>query len=197
MKTIDESQEVSQGLQFDLENGQKNVSKLYAELQERGLLASFGSVKPGGEPIPEKPLLAADLPGLIGVDQSALTPGGTSVAWLVAGSFICAFEATSSVAMGQDPLTTALPLTLGLAAADRLFFRGAFFESALRALFPVYREKVVRHEAAHFLCAYLLGCPVESCIMNAWDASRDSRFAGAAGTLFFDPVLTARCVLGS
>jgi hypothetical protein len=49
---------------------------------------------------------------------------------------------------------------------------------------------VVRHEAGHFLTAYLLGCPIESCVLSAWQASSDPRFIGAAGTLFFDPELT-------
>ena len=26
---------------------------------------------------------------------------------------------------------------------------------------PRYREKVIRHEAGHFLLAYLLGCPIQ------------------------------------
>ena len=40
------------------------------------------------------------------------------------------------------------------------------------------------------MAAYLLGCPVEGCVLSAWAASRDPRFVGAAGTLFFDPELT-------
>jgi hypothetical protein len=38
--------------------------------------------------------------------------------------------------------------------------------------------KVVRHEAAHFLIAYLLGCPIEACYLNAREALKDARLSG-------------------
>ena len=45
------------------------------------------------------------------------------------------------------------------------------------------------HEAGHFLIAYLLGLPVEACLLDVWAAARDGRFKGAAGTVFLDPGL--------
>lgn len=46
---------------------------------------------------------------------------------------------------------------LGAFALDQAFLRGAVFESAYRLVLPQYREKIVRHEAGHFLLAYILG----------------------------------------
>ena len=39
-------------------------------------------------------------------------------------------------------------------------------------LFPQYKKKVVRHEAGHFLLAYLLGIPVRGCITSAREAQK-------------------------
>ena len=35
----------------------------------------------------------------------------------------------------------------------------------------------------------LLGMPLQACLLNPWAALQDGRFAGAAGTVFFDPAL--------
>lgn len=49
--------------------GQEAVSSLYTELASRGLLRGFGAVGAGDEPFPKRPLVAADLPKLIGLEQ--------------------------------------------------------------------------------------------------------------------------------
>ncbi len=58
---------------------------------------------------------------------------------------------------------------------------GAIFESATRLLFPAYKQKVIQHEAGHFLLAYLLGCPIQGYFLSAWDAST-AGIRGQAGT---------------
>lgn len=45
------------------------------------------------------------------------------------------------------------------------------------------------------LLAYLIGCPVEGCVLSSWGALQDARFGGkrttvSAGTSFFDPDLS-------
>lgn len=54
----------------------------------------------------------------------------------------------------------------GLFLADRVVVGGAVAETCIRALVPGYRERIVRHEAGHFLVAYLLGCPVQGCLLD-------------------------------
>jgi len=49
--------------------GQEAVSSLYHILATRGLLRGFGAVAAGDEPFPNRPLVAADLPNLIGLEQ--------------------------------------------------------------------------------------------------------------------------------
>lgn len=178
--------------------GQEAVSRLYRELAARGLLQGFGAVGAGDEPLPNRRVIvAADLPALVGLEQAALTPGRAGTNWLAAGAVLCAAQFAFGEAAGlADPAFNVLPATLLLGAADRALFKGAVFETVLRAAFPEYKTKVVRHEAGHFLAAYLLGCPVESCVLSAWQATQDARFVGAAGTLFFDPELTRGAAKG-
>jgi hypothetical protein len=66
-------------------------------------------------------------------------------------------------------------------------------ESIVKFFSPGMQQKIVRHEAGHFLSAYLLGLPVEGCVLSAWAALQDARFDKrqvTAGTSFFDPELS-------
>ncbi|CAM9136694.1 unnamed protein product [Discosporangium mesarthrocarpum] len=51
---------------------------------------------------------------------------------------------------------------------------------------PEYKEKVVKHEAGHFLLAYLLGCPVQGCLLDPFEISKIANSA-QGGTIFADP----------
>eukprot|EP00569_Conticribra_weissflogii_P007527 CAMPEP_0171351056 /NCGR_PEP_ID=MMETSP0878-20121228/37987_1 /TAXON_ID=67004 /ORGANISM="Thalassiosira weissflogii, Strain CCMP1336" /LENGTH=454 /DNA_ID=CAMNT_0011856187 /DNA_START=156 /DNA_END=1517 /DNA_ORIENTATION=- len=86
--------------------------------------------------------------------------------------------------------------TLLLALADQLLVSGAVFETILRIALPELKTRITKHEAGHFLVAYLLGCPVEGVVLSTWAAMRDGRFGGrsssfgtgavSAGTSYYD-----------
>lgn len=44
---------------------------------------------------------------------------------------------------------------------------------------------MIKHEAGHFLLAYLMGCPIQGFFLSAWDAAK-AGIRGQAGTVFFD-----------
>lgn len=48
---------------------------------------------------------------------------------------------------------------------------------------PEERDRVVTHEAGHFLVAYLLNIPIESYTLTAWEAFRKG-YAGKGGVVF-------------
>jgi hypothetical protein len=48
---------------------------------------------------------------------------------------------------------------------------------AIAQRWPPYRQRIVHHEAGHFLVAYLLDLPIESYSLSAWEAMRHSNNA--------------------
>lgn len=84
----------------------------------------------------------------------------------------------------------ALLATGGAFLVDQVVLRGAIFEGLYRGLFPAYREKVLKHEAGHFLAAYLHGLAVRGYVLSAGEALR-AGIPGQAGTLFEDEELFA------
>lgn len=123
----------------------------------------------------------------------SLTPQPTNTLLLAGGAFALT-EAIFSVTSGVN-LNFLILFTLFLAFLDKLLVNGAVFESITQFAMPEYKRKILRHEAGHFLAAYLLGCPVEGCVLSSWAALSDSRFGGrsttvSAGTSFFDPSLS-------
>mmetsp|Transcript_18187 Transcript_18187/g.32938 ORF Transcript_18187/g.32938 Transcript_18187/m.32938 type:complete len:552 (+) Transcript_18187:550-2205(+) len=78
--------------------------------------------------------------------------------------------------------------TLLLAFMDQVLVSGAVSDTALRLVQPELTSRITKHEAGHFLCAYLLGCPVEGVVLSTRAALADGRFGGAisAGTSYYD-----------
>ena len=90
--------------------------------------------------------------------------------------------------MGWD-LNVLFFVTLTVSIADRVLLNGAISESVAKAISPETQSKILRHEAGHFLCAYLLGLPIEGVVLSAFAALQDARFGPrgvSAGTSFFD-----------
>jgi len=123
----------------------------------------------------------------------SLTPKPTNNL-LIAGVALAVLEGFVSLYTGID-FNFLIFATLFFGILDRFIVNGAVFETIMRMLMPEYTKKILRHEAGHFLCAYLLGCPVEGCVLSSWAALQDARFGGrstsvSAGTSFFDPELS-------
>lgn len=118
-----------------------------------------------------------------------LTPRPSNVL-LYGGAFLAVVEGIVSLATDVN-FNFLVSCTLLLAVIDQLLVSGAFSDTALRLLQPGTTARIARHEAGHFLAAYLLGCPVEGVVLSTWEALRDSRFGGrasavSAGTSYFD-----------
>ncbi len=170
------------------------MTTMYQTLKAKGVLNVFGAASDGKFPAQgSKVITPTLLEQITDLSMVSLTPQPTNTL-LVAGAAFAFFEGVFSIYTGVD-LNFLILLTLVLAFLDKLLVNGAVFESIIRLAMPEYSRKILRHEAGHFLCAYLLGCPVEGCVLNSWAALADARFGGrrttvSAGTSFFDPALS-------
>jgi hypothetical protein len=90
------------------------------------------------------------------------------------------------------PAGTTLVL-LGLATVDTLGWQGkgmTLLLDSVARLSPTHRQRVVHHEAGHFLTAYFLGIPIKSYTLNAWEAFRQGQ-PGFGGVAFDTQALEA------
>jgi hypothetical protein len=167
-----------------------DMTDMYRTLRDQQHLRLFGAVDgplAGGS----HQVTPTMLETITNLSIKALTPQPTPTL-LIAGVALALLEGVVSAALGWNFNALVLS-TCVLALLDRLLCNGAVSESFLKVFSPGISEKIVRHEAGHFLCAYLLGCPVEGCVLSAWAALSDARFDGrsvSAGTSFFDPSLS-------
>ena len=181
------------------EREQDELKAVYDALRARGALRAFGSIEGTGLlPAPSlREVTPEDQLRLTGLPTSAFAPPrGNSRFDVIAGASSALLLTGASWQLGLDPkvgFTAAGALLL----ADRLLLRGAAVESATRTIRPGYARTVREHEAGHFLAAYLMGCPIEACLLDVLAAAADRRFAGAAGVVFFDPALGRAMARGS
>lgn len=81
---------------------------------------------------------------------------------------------------------------LGLATLDQFGFQGIggnLIIDGLAQRSPEYRQRVLHHEAGHFLVAHQLGIPVQAYSLTAWEALKQGQ-PGQAGVAFADPLQT-------
>eukprot|EP00518_Triparma_eleuthera_P012318 CAMPEP_0182466676 /NCGR_PEP_ID=MMETSP1319-20130603/12505_1 /TAXON_ID=172717 /ORGANISM="Bolidomonas pacifica, Strain RCC208" /LENGTH=341 /DNA_ID=CAMNT_0024666703 /DNA_START=175 /DNA_END=1197 /DNA_ORIENTATION=- len=181
------------------DSSRKRMTKAYAALRSLGVVRKYGAVASAAVPAPDGSAFftVEDMEGRLGLSMSSLTPRSSETfdPYFAAGIALAVLETYVSLVCHVPAvslfLLTAVPLTL-----DRFLLNGAVGEAILRRLDPGQREKVVRHEAGHFLVSYLLGCPVEGVVLSSLEAFSDGRFGGlaggvAAGTSFFDDRLSA------
>jgi len=105
---------------------------------------------------------------------------------------ISIFVVTMSSLVGPlfhlSPVVPALSvaIALGLAAVDRFAWQGTggtLVVDWFARLSPAHRDRVIHHEAGHFLVAYLLNIPITGYALSAWEAFRQGQ-AGQGGVTF-------------
>ena len=185
-----------------LRSEEDRLARCYEALRARGLASRYGVGITRPWPVTRRGVT----PEFIAARTRNLTLAsfrpseGAGPLWWVLGSVLSIAEILLSKKLGMD---SPQPLFLGTAAlvlADQVAFKGAVGETVAAAANSEYSERIVRHEAGHVLLAYLLGCPVQGCVLSAREALADDRAAalnGAAGTAFFDAELNAAARSGA
>ena len=170
-----------------------DLTNLYQTLHHRGDLPVFGAIQ--GTTYKYDRLKNNMTPQLLEdtthMKMEQLTPSKSDTL-LWAGVAAAVAEGMISLATGIN-LNAIVLATLALVVADRVALNGLVTEGILKFLNPDSQSHIIVHEAGHLLLAYLLGCPVEGVVLDAWGASRDARFRGGgvtAGTSFYDPDLS-------
>ncbi|MBW4486759.1 MAG: ATP-dependent Zn protease [Trichocoleus desertorum ATA4-8-CV12] len=87
-----------------------------------------------------------------------------------------------------SPLVPALAVVvlMGLVTVDRLAWQGTggiLVVDWFARRSPAHRDRVIHHEAGHFLVAYLLNIPITGYALSAWEAFRQGQ-AGQGGVTF-------------
>lgn len=102
------------------------------------------------------------------------------------------FTITLSILLGPlIHLSPTVPATvtfaiLGLATVDNLGLKGRGSTLLLDTLARTsgeYRDRVLHHEAGHFLAAYFSGIPIRSYTLNAWETFKQG-YPGTGGVIF-------------
>ncbi len=170
------------------------MTAMYNALSNTRHLNVFGAARDGKYPaMGTKNVTPVLLEKITNLSMENLTPQPTNTL-LYAGAGLAVIEGIVSISTGID-LNFLIFFTLFFVFLDKLLVNGAVFETVTRIGMPDFKNKILKHEAGHFLCAYLLGCPVEGCVLSTWAALADPRFGGKrttvnAGTSFFDPSLS-------
>lgn len=87
---------------------------------------------------------------------------------------------------------------LGIATLDSFALQGRggnVFLDWIASFSPSHRERIVHHEAGHFLVAYKLGIPIVGYTLTAWEALKQGQ-AGQGGVSFDDVELASQLQQG-
>lgn len=105
---------------------------------------------------------------------------------------ISVFSVTMLILLGPllsispEGVATVTAALLGLVTIDQLGWQGRggrLLVDWLSQRSPEYCDRIVRHEAGHFLTAYLLGVPIDTYTLTAWEALR-AGIDGTGGVIF-------------
>jgi len=187
-------QQQQQQQQPIITESRKEMTEMYSLMKDQGHLRLFGSITRENMPASGSHTVRPSmLETITSLSMNSLTPRPSNTL-LYAGIGVATVESIASEFLGLD-LNALFFASFGVALCDQLFLNGALSETAVKILSPETQSKITRHEAGHFLCSYILGCPVEGYVLSAWGALEDPRFRGrgvSAGTSFFDPNLSSQ-----
>jgi ATP-dependent Zn protease len=108
---------------------------------------------------------------------------------------ICVFGMTcSSLVLPLFQISSTIPIAIVFAIIVVTTLDGFFFKSIVATLLldtiastsPAYRQRILHHEAGHFLVAHLLGIPITDYTLNAWESLKAGQSA-QGGTIFAAP----------
>mmetsp|Transcript_22604 Transcript_22604/g.53353 ORF Transcript_22604/g.53353 Transcript_22604/m.53353 type:complete len:521 (-) Transcript_22604:2159-3721(-) len=187
-------QQQQQQQQPMISESRNEMTEMYSLLKEQGHLRLYGAITKENMPASgSHNVRPTMLEAITSLSMSSLTPKPSNTL-MYAGIAVALIESIASAYLGLD-LNVIFFATFGAALCDQLFLNGAVSETFVKILSPETQPKITRHEAGHFLCSYILGCPVEGYVLSAWGALEDPRFRGrgvSAGTSFFDPTLSSQ-----
>ena len=108
---------------------------------------------------------------------------------------ICVFGITlSSLVLPLFQVSSTVPILVVFAIVLGTTIDGFFLKSTAATLLldaiagtdPVYRQRIIHHEAGHFLVAYLLGIPITGYTLSAWESWQQGQSA-QGGVMFAPP----------
>ncbi len=115
--------------------------------------------------------------------------------------FVVTFSSLLGPIFNLSPVLPAIATfgLLGLATLDSLSWKGqggTLLLESLASFSPQHRDRIVRHEAGHFLVASRLGIPVTGYALSAWEAFKQGQTA-QGGISFDDQELASQLELGT
>jgi len=182
----------AQRIQAEVDAGRRGTAtELARELKKAGVLEGFG----GARLVPKRSYTLEEL-RLNKIEPTALLSpredylGKISsycqrayLTGILSGCFVFHWDVTNVFYVGA--------FSLGLVTIDKVGYNGGIeflvVETIGRMLSRAYVERVSRHEAGHFLVAYMMGVLPSGYTLSAWNALKNNKTLGVqAGTAFCD-----------
>ncbi|MTJ06186.1 MULTISPECIES: ATP-dependent Zn protease [unclassified Anabaena] len=124
----------------------------------------------------------------------------TAINLIAISVFLMTFSSLLGPLIHLSPTIPALATVtfLGIATLDNFSFEGkggTIVLDVVARFSPEYRERIIHHEAGHFLVAHLLGIPVTGYTLSAWEAWKKGQ-PGQGGVTLEDSELAAQLETG-
>ena len=120
----------------------------------------------------------------------------TAINLIAISVFLMTFSSLLGPLIHLSPTIPALATVtfLGIATLDNFSFQGkggTIVLDLVARFSPEYKERILHHEAGHFLVAHLLGIAVNDYTLSAWEAWKKGQ-SGQGGITLEDGELTAQ-----